>query len=76
MGKQILETQEVKLIKHLLHNEGWKESSIYELIPLVSRKHIYRIKKGIRWDDISTPEIEYGRELYYRYLRKNTLRNE
>jgi len=76
MGKQILEIQEVKLIKHLLHNENWKTSSVANFIPLVSHKQIYRIKKGIRWDDIYTPALEFGRELYYRYFRKKTLRNE
>lgn len=76
MGKQILETQEVKLIKHLLFNEGWKATQVQEFIPLVSKKHIYRIKIGVRWNDTTTPEVTIGRELFYRYLNKNTLRNE
>ncbi len=76
MGKQILETADVELIKHLLHNEQWSTTRVAELITSVHRKQIYRIKVGSRWTDVEAPDPLLGRELFYRFCRKNHLRYE
>ena len=74
MGKQKLESTEVYLIKHLLHTENWTNKQVYEFMPIVGQKEIARIHRGVRWLDVQVPEPLLGRELYYRYLRTNTLR--
>lgn len=74
MGKQKLESAEVALIKHLLHTENWSTKAVYEFIPIIGQKEIARIKAGKRWVDVRVPDPALGRELFYKYLRTNTLR--
>jgi hypothetical protein len=76
MGKQKLNIKTVKLIKHLQQHHGFKDTKVSNTLGNVSRNHVNHIKQGIRWNEVPAPTMEYGEELYYRFLRKGNLNDE
>jgi hypothetical protein len=73
MGVVKLNKKKVELIKHLRHNKGWEQETIAEFIGNVSRGHISKIDRNIRWSHIPCPDSERGQMLYYILLSQGEL---
>jgi hypothetical protein len=76
MGKQKLTPVEVKLIKHMHSHLKINQVQIAQTLGFISRPQINHIVRGVRWGEIETPSLEYGQELYYRFLDKGTVRRD
>lgn len=73
MGVQKLNRKKVELIKHLRENKGWDQQQVADFIGNVSRGHISKIDRKIRWTQIDCPSSERGQMLYYIFLSEGIL---
>lgn len=73
MAKQKLTTEDCLLIKHLIHNLFWTDREIAKFISVCGEKNIGKIRRNTRWQDVETPNYDYGMELYFRFKNRNQL---
>jgi transcriptional regulator len=67
MGKQKLTPTKVEMVKYLIKEKKHTQSHIGNMVG-VSRENISKIKKGVRWNEVQTPEPLRGEYLYLKYL--------
>lgn len=67
MGKQKLTAEKVELIKFLLKDTRLTQQQVGMFIG-TSRENITKIKLGLRWSEIKTPDYNRGKFLFYKSL--------
>lgn len=67
MGKQKLNVEKVELIKHLIQKDILKQGEVASYFG-VQRSAVTKIKKGIRWSEVETPDDIRGKYLWYKLL--------
>jgi len=66
MAKQRLDYERVELIKYLLKTNKYYQREIGELFG-VQRSNITKIKKGIRWSEVTEPNDERLKYLFDKF---------
>lgn len=67
MGKQKLTNEKVELIKHLIQTNIFTQTEVASYFG-VQRSAVTKIKKGIRWSEVETPDEIRGKYLWYKLL--------
>jgi transcriptional regulator with XRE-family HTH domain len=67
MGKQKLTNEQVELIKHLIQTKIFTQTEVASYFG-VQRSAVTKIKKGIRWSEVETPDEIRGKYLWYKLL--------